>query len=46
MMEQWRAFEKRKKEKGSRPSGSSKERCRRPHGGKKKKKGPRGQARR
>jgi hypothetical protein len=44
MMEQWRAFEKSKEE-GSGPSGSSKERCRRPHGDKKKEKGPRGQAR-
>ena len=28
MMEQWRAFEKKKKEVGSKPSGSSKERRR------------------
>ena len=41
-MEQWRAFEK--KDEGSGPSGSSKERRRRPRGGKKEKKGPRGQA--
>jgi hypothetical protein len=43
-MEQWRAFEKKKKEEGSEPSGSSKEHRRRPRGGKKKEeKGPRGQ---
>ena len=44
MMEQWRTFEK--EEEGFRPSGYSKERHRRPRGGKDKKeeKGPRGQA--
>jgi len=36
-MEQWRAFEKKNKEEGSEPSGSSKERRWRPRGGKKKK---------
>ena len=41
-MEQWRAFDKKKMEEGSSLSGS-KEHRRRPRGGKKKEKGPRGQ---